>query len=181
MRIASLSFFAAALVACQPQTQDGPTGTSTAAVQAPPSPGELRIDETTRAALGPDALAVVDRSPLPVLVARALASRAIVTSDGPWVAWSVSHDGLTVSLHGSAEAAPADDLASVNPDRVVRSAPAWITQNEAIWSAAWHEHGFAWSLELECAEPTEPRCQDEGTLLAIADDLVLVGGRGVRP
>lgn len=178
MRITSLTLFTAALVACQSQPQEPQTSTSSAPVT---HAGDPRIDPATRAALSPEALAIVDRAPVPVLAPRAIASHAIVTSDGPWAAWSATHDGLTVSLHATNEAAPADDLAPANPDRVVRGAPAWITQNEAIWSAAWHEHGVAYSLELECAEPSEPRCQDERVLLAIADDLVVVGGRGVRP
>ena len=60
----------------------------------------------------------------------------------------------------------------------VRGRPAWITQNESIWSATWEENGVSYVAEVECSRPTDARCQSPDVLVELTESLVFVGGAG---
>ena len=72
-------------------------------------------------------------------------------------------------------------IGAVTPHDRVRGVPGWITRNERIWSLSWIEHGAAYTLELECAEETDPRCRTDATARQLAAALVYAGGSGARP
>jgi hypothetical protein len=168
------------LAACASCTNDpnDPVAKGEAKLQLPDW-RTVRVDQAARALLRSGSRTVADRAPVPVLVPRALAAKATVMSDGHWAAVHIGHDSLTISIQGS-------DLAFIHPEvpplqanKTVRGALAWVTENEGIWSASWSEHGVAFTMEVECARPDEPRCADDSTLLALTRDLVVVGGAGV--
>jgi len=128
-----------------------------------------RLDSDSRAALA--------RAAFPVLLFPARWTSQVMSIEGQrWVAVAAHDDGLHVSLHGSDVAHPdlrEDEVANLpTPTTLVRGTPAWITLNEQIRSAAWHEGAVAWSLEVECDRPFEDtRCTQEEFVLALAETL----------
>jgi hypothetical protein len=145
-------------------------------------PARATLDEPTRQALSPKSLAAVDRSPVPVLVVArpALLAASTVMSKAAWYALSTRDVGITVSLSASNVAHRYPRTPLVRGPRKVRGQDAFVTQNEGIWSAAWVESGAAYSLELECATPSDARCADPSYLMGLADDLRYVGGAGAE-
>ena len=143
-------------------------------------PDAQRRDATTYAALDDASKAAVDAAPVPVLVPAldvALDQRRVM--QGPeWAAFWGQREGVTVSLHASRMARVLPGVRPLPGPQTVREQEAFVSRNEGIWSASWIEHGVAYALELECAPPDAPPCDDETALLEIAEGLVYVGGRG---
>lgn len=180
---------ASAVTACS-QDSSHPA-TSEAAATPPPSPTVIdkpvawpttAVDETTLAALPESARAAVSSSQVPVLlVARAsLLDDTVVIAKERFTAVSTKGDGIHVSVSATRSAHRRSHLPKVEGKHQVRGQPAWVTQNEAIWSASWIENGIAYVLELECASLPDPRCDDDAHLQTLIDELVYVGGRGAR-
>ena len=138
----------------------------------------LTVDAAALAALDNDSRAAVARSPVPVLIPKRpeLLKVGKVMAEENWYAFHASHDGLTVAVGASKIEHHHDDIAPTKGKRTVRGVPGFIVQNEGIWSLSWREGGISYSLDLECAEPSEARCSNDETLLSIARDLVYVGG-----
>lgn len=169
---------AIALVACQ--NVEEPIANGSATLQTPRW-NDVRIDRVARELLRKGSRIAVDRAPVPVLVPRALASKATVMAEEHWAAVHIGHDATTITVHATDVAFLAPELPPAQPTDTVRGAPAWITENEGIRSAAWTEHGIAYTLEIECARPDDARCADDTLLRSLANDLVVVGGKGVTP
>jgi len=143
-------------------------------------PAAAALDDEARQALPPAAQAAVQRATVPVLVVGRPAALAasIVMTKPLWTALSTRFDGVTVSLSGTRAAHRYPHLAPAEGRARVRGKPAWVTQNEGIWSAAWREFGVAYVLEVECGERPDPRCADDGFVLELAHQLRYVGGAG---
>lgn len=138
-------------------------------------------DEGRRTVVDPRSLAVIDRSPVPVLLPDDVWLDNIHVAVGPhWTALSFAQEGLTLNLQSSARARVYAGIRGAEPSHRVRDLPGHITRNEGIWSASWIENGVAHSLELECDELRRPECADERALLSIADQLVFAGGSEAR-
>ncbi len=165
------------LVGCQGGSS-GPTASGRASaeerLQRPRWEG-VKLDVALRALVTPASRIVLDRAPVPVLMPKTFAPHAIVTADTHWAAWSSRHAAVTVSVHATDLAVEHEDVPAMHGTRTIRGVAGWITQNEGIWSASWQEHGAAYTLELECDEPTEARCANDELLLAIADELAVAG------
>ena len=138
------------------------------------------VDAVALAALDADSRAAVARSPVPVLVPRRKELLAVskVMVEEHWYAFAATSGGVTVSIHATNVVHQYDDIAPIKGKHTVRGLEGWVTQNEAIWSASWKENNVAYTLDVECAEPTESRCKSDTFVLALASDLVYVGGRG---
>ncbi|MEX1364400.1 MAG: hypothetical protein AB1Z98_14835 [Nannocystaceae bacterium] len=132
-------------------------------------------------ALDPQSRAAVDGAPVPVLLpAEDFALEELRVMSGPeWAATWGRGDAFTVSLHASRMARVLPGVKPQPGPWTVRDRDAFVTRNEGIWSVSWIEHGVAYALELECAPPDGPPCDDETALLQLAEQLVYVGGRGV--
>jgi hypothetical protein len=139
----------------------------------------VQIDSVARASLRVGSRTIADRAPVPVLVPRSLAAKAMVMSEGHWAAVHIGHEGLTISIQASDLAFIHQEVPPLQGNKMVRGAQALVTENEGIWSASWHEHGVAFTMEVECARPDEARCADDSTLLALTSELAAVGGVGV--
>lgn len=182
-RAASAAVLALALGACGTASREPaqtaltePTARSEESARGASSPAVVsRLDAESRAAL--------ERAAFPVLLFPARWTSQVMSMDGQrWVAVAAHDDGLHVSLHGSDVAHPDlrdDEVADLpTPTTLVRGTPAWITLNEQIRSAAWHEGSVAWSLEVECDRPFEDsRCTEEDFVRALAETLVVVDPR----
>ncbi|MSP25658.1 MAG: hypothetical protein EXR75_10930 [Myxococcales bacterium] len=141
------------------------------------------IDRDAFAGLDAISASAVRSAPVPVLVVRdPLFARAARVMAGPhWVALAARADGLTVSLSGTRLAHRHPGVASARGRASVRGQPAFVTQNERIWSASWLEYGAAYVLEVECDQPSEARCNDDRKLMELAATLRYVGGAGDQP
>ena len=140
--------------------------------------GSTRTDlPATLRRLDADSRAALERAAFPVLLFPARWTSQVMSIEGQrWVAVAAHDDGVHVSLHGSDVAHPDlrdDEVANLpTPTTMVRGSPAWITLNEQIRSAAWHEGAVAWSLEVECDRPFEDtRCTEVEFVLALAQTL----------
>ena len=102
---------------------------------------------------------------------------AIVMARPAWTAVSARRGGLTISLHATRVEHAYEDIAPAKGPHKVRDQPAFITQNEEIWSASWKEYGVHYALEVECDDPSEARCADDAKLRALAKTLRYVGGK----
>jgi hypothetical protein len=135
-----------------------------------------------RAALTSSAREQVDNAVLPVLLPSdaALAHNATVIARPTFIAVSTRTDdkSLTVSVSASNVVHRYQGMEKATPTSKVRGGkPAWVLQNEGIWSVAWNEHGIDYVLELECAAPgTDARCADDTAVRQFAEELVFVGG-----
>jgi len=145
-------------------------------------PAAATIDHATRERLTPRARAAVDRSPVPVLVPADpawLASVAVFTSDAGYAL--AAHDGeLGLTLQASRIATLIAGVGHVRGNHRLRGVDGFISANDGIRTAAWIEHGVAYSLDLECHDPDGPGCSDAALRTAVLG-LVHVGGIGGAP
>lgn len=147
-------------------------------------PERSAVDAPTVERLPQASRAVLDGSRVPVLVPRGqgLADVAKLVVRPAFTAVSMTgageHAGLTVSVSAtSVSHRYADVPATKGPARIRGDKPAFVTQNEGIWSATWFEHGVSYVVEVECARPGEDaRCADGTFVTALAEDLAFVGG-----
>lgn len=86
--------------------------------------------------------------------------------------------GLSVFVQGNRVAHHHPGIPAATGRHTLRGRPAWITQNESIWSATWEENGVTYVVEVECSRPDDRRCATEATLVDVAESLVFVGGAG---
>ncbi len=54
----------------------------------------------------------------------------------------------------------------------------FVSINEGIRTASWIENGAAYSVDVECSDVRDARCQSEEFLLSIVAQLTYVGGSG---
>lgn len=154
------------------------TSSKTNAVEAKSWP--LAVDTAALAALDPHSREAVGKSPVPVLIPKRPELLAIgkVMVEEHWYAFHASHDGITVNVGASRIEHQHDDLPPQKGKTLIRGVSGWLTKNESIWTATWRELGIWYSLDVECGEPSDPRCASESIILSMATDLVYVGGKG---
>jgi len=140
-------------------------------------PDGTELDRDGFATLSARSRAAVLRSEIPVLVPTEAIDSAIVMARPAWTAVSARRDGLTISLHATRVAHTYPGIQPAKGPARVRNQPAFITQNEGIWSASWKEYGAHYALEVECDDPAEARCTDDAEVRSLAKTLRYVGGR----
>jgi hypothetical protein len=145
-------------------------------------PSDARIDQAALAAVPPEARAQLAAAPVPVLLPSysELTSSGVLVVKEHWYSFSARHDDLTVFVSATKLAHHYPSIAPVTGRDTVRGMQGFVTRNEGIWSATWIEHGVSYTLEIECADPSEARCATDALLLQTAGDLAYVGGRGSR-
>lgn len=171
-----------------------PTSPPPSAPPAPPEPpkkveekigwpASATIDKTARAALSPEAVTSVDRAPVPVLVVNRapFLTASKVIAERNYYALSTQGDGVTISLSATRISYKYDGIPPQQGPERVRGIPAFVTENEAIWSATWSEYGATYAIDVECAKLPDPRCSDKKYVLELAASLAYVGGAGGAP
>lgn len=129
----------------------------------------------------------IDEAPVPVLVpapAVALDERSVMRGPEWYAFWGRRAAGdaeaaVTITLQASRMARVYPGVRPQAGQHTLRGLPAFVTQNEGIWSASWIEHGVAYDLGLECAPPDAAPCHDQAELEALAEGLRYVGGQGL--
>lgn len=147
-----------------------------------PAPGD--VDTTALGALPAIARAGVARSPVPALVPRdqPFLATAVVSVGEHFYAFSATSGGINVSIHATRAVHHHPFVEAPPPaSRSLRGRPAHVTRNEGIWSASWVEGQVAYNVEAECAHFTDPRCADDGFVVAVTENLAFVGGRRDAP
>jgi hypothetical protein len=177
-----------------------PEAAARLAPQAVVWPARGAIDAEVRGRFAEADRRLIDASPLPVLAPREPRAfgRAKVVARPAWFSVAVKDaayaaeldarragrstvglaPGIAVFVQGSRVVHRHPGIAPVEGNRTLRGRPAWITQNEAIWSATWEENGVTYVVELECSRPSDPRCANDQQLVEVAESLAFVGGAG---
>lgn len=153
--------------------------------RVPRWPADDEIDESVIAMMPSPGRSAVDELSLPGLVLRrhefASTTKVMPGASGAnganWYATWAEHDGLVVTLNVSGEARVYPHVKPFEGNERVRDQPAFVAQNETIWSVTWIENGVAYDLGLECESPTMPECQDSAFAMGLAEDLAYVGPR----
>jgi hypothetical protein len=101
-------------------------------------------------------------------------------TDEHWASAWAQADGVTVTVSGTRVAFHSPTISPIEGTDAIRGARGFVSQNEGIWSATWPEHGVTYTLDVECADPAEPRCADRAWLTEVASGLAYVGGRGSK-
>jgi hypothetical protein len=92
-----------------------------------------------------------------------------------------SHARATVSIQGTRAAHRYESVDPVSGTRdLARGATirGLVSNNEGIRTASWIENGTAYSVDVECSEHTDLRCQGDEFLLSVVAQLTFVGGSG---
>lgn len=120
------------------------------------------------------------RSVVPVLAPRDLTLESpTLTVEGEYFALTGKSAGTTIALHGTRTAKRYKNIEPVLGDRRLRgNLPGFVSANEGIRTASWIERGAAYSVDVECSNMRDPRCQDDAFLLGIVEQLAYVGGAG---
>ncbi|NUP11173.1 MAG: hypothetical protein HOW73_34440 [Polyangiaceae bacterium] len=147
-------------------------------------PERSKIDAAVLSRAPSEARDAISKAVVPVLLPRAgvLVEQARVVAKPAFVAASMDGSAEESGLHLSISATKIvhrhAGIDRVAPARSVRAGrPAWVLQNEGIWSVSWEENGVSYVVDLECARPSEDaRCATEDRVLAIVEDLAFVGG-----
>lgn len=128
------------------------------------------------------ARAKVDQARQPVLLPTidGLTADASVTVGQGWHVVAFSNGGAHLQIQGSHRAhirpALAAEQRAAGMGDLNASAPR-VSQMHGIYTLSFERFGVSYSLDLECASHTDPRCADAAYLMTLFDSLVVVGGR----
>lgn len=133
--------------------------------------------DCTRAPAEVDAL--LARAPVPVLAPQRLVLQKPTLSVGrEYYALAGRDQGVTLHTQGTRAATRHADIAPIAGTTSLRGTKGLVTVNEGIRTAAWLENSVAYSVDVECSNAGDPRCQDDTYLLEFVNQLVFVGGAG---
>ncbi len=181
MRKGWIAIAVCAVAACNGATPSEPVQAAPVATTISPQIAWPAGAADTRAlaALGGDAPAQLARSPVPVLApsaADALESPAVVVGPEYYAITGRAH-GATVTIQGTRAQHAVEGVGPIEGDRAIRRAKGFVTVNEGIRVASWMENGAAYSIDVECADPTgDARCTSDAFVLGLAERLAYVGG-----
>lgn len=137
------------------------------------------LAERQTVALPPAARAKVAAARQPVLlpsIAGLTAQTFVVLGDG-WHTAALDADGVHLEIQGSARATIRADLAAEQAAAGMGTGAPRIARIHHVYTLSFERFGVAYSLDLECASHTDPRCADAGWLMTVYDSLVVAGGR----
>jgi hypothetical protein len=155
---------------------------------AAPAPARTVAHDAAGAPSAPDRAALlalpgasreaVLASPVPALVPADVATlgRATVVTREHYYALSSRGPGMTVSVMGRRLAHAYPGVGPAEGRARVRGAPAFVTQNEGVWSVSWIEREIAYSVDVECESASDARCVSAAFVTSLAEGLVYAGG-----
>lgn len=142
-------------------------------------PAATKVDARALAALG-DAKRAADllgRSPAPVLAPTNVSfERPTFVVGAEYYALTGRVSGTTIAIQGTRAARRYEHVAPVTGDRVVRGTHGFVSTNEGIRTVSWIENGIAYSVDVECADPSDTRCTSETFALDVVEHLAFAGG-----
>ena len=87
-------------------------------------------------------------------------------------------DGATVALQGTRAAHRYEGVEPAAGNRELRATKGFVSVNEGIRTASWIENGAAYSVDVECSDHRDARCQSDDFLISVVTQLAYVGGSG---
>ena len=142
-------------------------------------PASAKVDERAVAALGDAKRAseLLGRSPAPVLAPTNVTfERPTFVVGAEYYALTGRVSGTTIAIQGTRAAHRYEDIAPIAGDRVIRGTRGFVSTNEAIRTVSWIENGIAYSVDIECADPSDTRCTSDTFALDIVEHLAFAGG-----
>lgn len=103
--------------------------------------------------------------------------QVLLTVGAGWHAIALAVPGAHLEIHGNARAHLRPDLLSEQAAAGLGSGAPRVSQMHGIFTLSFERFGISYSLDLECARHTDPRCADAGYLMQIYDSLVVAGGQ----
>ena len=168
-----------ATAAVSPERAHNVTQTVTQPATASAQPAAA-VDETALASMPAKARDQVAAAPVPVLAPAEpqLLEQAKVTIGNGYYSLSSATNGVTLVIQGTPLSQDTGTLAGapVSPT-IVGNRRVFATANEGIRSATWVERGVAYSLDVECNNPSDRRCASDEYVLSLVSKLALLGGR----
>jgi hypothetical protein len=183
---ATQTFFpllAVLVAACESSTPDRPVTASTDTSVVTPKvtwPRETTGDARAFAALGEPVRAkeLLGRSPVPVLAPTNVTfERPTFVIGAEYYALTGRVAGATLAIQGTRAAHRYEGIAPLAGDRVLRGVRGFVSVNEGIRTMSWMENGVAYSLDVECARPSDERCSSDTFALDLVEHLAFAGGR----
>lgn len=168
------------------RSEEGPTATTTAMLKpAITWPASSAVDEralaslVTASARDAEVRAKVSRSPVPVLAPKELRfeSSSLVV-EGEYFALTGRVAGAMIVVQGTRAAHRHEELPALPGNRDLRGTRGMVSMNEGVRTASWLENGAAYTVDVECSDASDARCQSESFVLSVAGQLTFVGGAG---
>lgn len=176
-RAASFAFACVALMACRESTPVDRAGVHTStdgtvkpAIQTP----KVAPDDAVLASLGVTRERVAS-SPVPVLAARGLES-PVVMVEAEYYAISAHVGTASIAIQGTRTAHSYEGVKPTEGNRALRGGRGFVTVNEGIRTASFMENGAAYSVDVECASPSDTKCASDAFVVNLVESLVYVGG-----
>ena len=171
-----------AVLACETPASDRAVTTSADTNVVTPKvtwPAPAKVDARAVAALGDAKRAseLLGRSPAPVLAPTNVTfERPTFVVGAEFYALTGRVSGTTIAIQGTRAAHRYEDVAPVAGDRAIRGTRGFVSTNEAIRTVSWIENGIAYSVDIECADPTDTRCTSDTFALDVVEHLAFAGG-----
>lgn len=167
--------------ACESSTPDRTVATSaeTNVVTPKVTWPAAKVDARAFAALGDPTRAkeLASRSPVPVLAPTSVTfERPTFVVGAEFYALTGRVAGATIAIQGTRAARRYDDVPPIAGDRHLRGQRGFVSLNESIRTTSWLENGVAYSVDIECADPTDARCAEETFALDVVEHLAFAGG-----
>lgn len=84
--------------------------------------------------------------------------------------------GTTIAIQGTRAAHRYEGMSPAPGDRVLRGTRGFVSMNEGIRTTSWIENGVAYSVDVECVDPSEVRCTSDSFALDLVEHLAFAGG-----
>lgn len=103
--------------------------------------------------------------------------KALLTHNENWYALTATHDGVTMTVHGTRNAVVVPGMEI--PAAAREAADNYVlTRAHGVVTVTWRAFGLSYGLDVECQKPMEdPRCTQDEFALQVAEQLGVIGGR----
>lgn len=120
---------------------------------------------------------LLGRSPVPVLApTNVQLERPTFVVGAEYYALTGRVNGATIAIQGTRAAKRYEGIAPVTGDRNLRGGKGFVSVNEGIRTSSWMENGASYSIDVECADPTESRCASDAFVIDLVEHLAFAGG-----
>lgn len=173
-------------LACSEKHEPGPQAAAPLVKEATVTwPAAAAADEIALRRFGAEGRARIAKTPLPVLAPAEPFDDLVFVGEDAFYSVNGHRDAtlpsgetsrLTVTVHAARRLHVHDDSPADVPTVPLRKTRGLSTVNEDIVTVTWIEGGVAYSVDAECSNVADARCQGDQYVRALTDGLVFVGG-----